>query len=135
MTKAVNESTKSTDHIELINRYQEMFNRQVEQAFQVGEMDEDTYREFMSEACTSDNVDDIYNHFYNLFTQLVEYHQGRLSERIIKGAEFIESIGKDDPKYEAAMRKYDALCSMLQESMERGREHRYQRAGCHPQDT
>lgn len=50
-----------------------------------------------------------------------EQNQGWLLERIKKGAEFIEYIGKDHPKYEAAMRKYDALCSQLRASIERGR--------------
>lgn len=121
MIEAVNESMNLPDPLELINRYQEIFSRQVEQAYQLEEMDEAVYREFMSEACLSEDVEEIYNHFYDLFGRLIEYHQGRLSERIIKGAEFIEYIGKDHPKYEAAMRKYDALCSQLRASIERGR--------------
>ncbi|BFH16023.1 hypothetical protein WJ0W_006923 [Paenibacillus melissococcoides] len=122
MTEAANESTKLPDRLELINRYQEMFSRQVNLGFQLGEIDEAAYRRFMSDSCTAEEIDDVYRHFYDMFGQLVDYLQDRLSERIIKGAEFIEDIGKDHPKYKAAMQKYDDLCNQLRASIERGRE-------------
>lgn len=122
MIEAVNESMNLPDTNELINRYQEIFSRQVNLGFQLGEIDESAYRRFMSESCTAEEIKDVYRHFHDMFGQLVDYLQDRLSERIIKGAEFIEHIGKDHPKYAAAMEKYDDLCNQFRASVERGRE-------------
>lgn len=36
-----------------------------------------------------------------------------LLSRIVKGAEFIESLPKDDKRLSAAWRKYDGLCADL----------------------
>ncbi|WP_093470968.1 hypothetical protein [Paenibacillus popilliae] len=94
----------------------------MKQAYQLGELDEAAYRKFMSESCLLEDIDEINGHFYDMFGQLVDYLQDRLSERIIKEAEFIENIGKDNPKYKEAMQKYDVLCNQLRASVERGRE-------------
>lgn len=39
----------------------------------------------------------------------------QLLSNIVKGATYIESIGKDHPKYLAAMKRYDELCNQLEE--------------------
>jgi len=38
-----------------------------------------------------------------------------LSKKIIKGAEYIEEIGKDHKNYEKAIKRYDELVKQLQE--------------------
>ncbi len=38
-----------------------------------------------------------------------------LLQRIIKGAEYIEKVGKKHQTYSAAMKKYDRLCAELDE--------------------
>lgn len=39
----------------------------------------------------------------------------QLLQSIVKGAEYIESIGKDHPKYPAAMKRFDEYCAQLEE--------------------
>lgn len=99
--------------------YEETFVRQVEAAFRQQQMDEDTYRELMSETCSSSDRTAILEHYTNLFSQLIDYHTNRLLERITVGAAFIEQLDKNDPRYIPAMTKYDKLCASLMESTNR----------------
>ncbi|WP_438349913.1 hypothetical protein ACP8HI_04380 [Paenibacillus sp. FA6] len=101
--------------------YEKMFIRQVNSAYESKEMDEVTYWKFMSERCEAETTEGIYDYFQQLFIKLMTYHQERLQAQIIKGAEYIESIGTKHPHYRAALRKYETLCQQLQESKERER--------------
>jgi hypothetical protein len=40
---------------------------------------------------------------------MTDNQYNELLGRIVKGAEYIESLSKDDPKYQAALKKYDKL--------------------------
>lgn len=109
------------DNEQLIARYQDMLIRQVEAAYQKGEMEPDTYLNFLSRVCEANTRGEIYDHFEGLFNELVQYHENRLRENIIKGAEYLEQIGPAHQKYELAMSKYNKLCSQLYENKERRR--------------
>ncbi|MUG24916.1 hypothetical protein GNQ08_21360 [Paenibacillus macerans] len=117
---------KSLNYVEfneqLIARYQELLLRQVEGAYRKGEMEPDAYLNFLSVVCEADTRNGIYDHFEGVFGDLIDYHEERLQARILKGAEYIESIGPQHPKYAAAVRKYNALCEKLQEQQGRRRE-------------
>ncbi|MNJ25683.1 hypothetical protein D3C77_201360 [compost metagenome] len=122
MTEPLNELQNFTgDDEQLIALYQEILIRQVEAAHEKGDMEPDIYMLFMSKVCESDTREGIYDHFQTVFDELADYHEGRLQERIIKGAEYIESIGPDHKHYHAAVQKYDRLCQELQEQKERRR--------------
>ncbi|PNQ78894.1 hypothetical protein [Paenibacillus sp. F4] len=101
---------------ELIDRYQEVFNRQITLAYETGQMDSDTYKRFVVIECDAVSLDAVYDHFDQLFHELADYHRGRLKERIFKGAEFIDSLDRSDPRRPAALNKYDALCERLRQS-------------------
>lgn len=45
----------------------------------------------------------------------------QLLQSIVKGAEYIESIGKDHAKYPAAMKRFDELCNQLEEIKQKER--------------
>lgn len=122
MTEPHSESPNSTeDNEQLIARYQEILMRQVEAAYEKGEMEPDVYMLFMSRVCEEDTREGIYTYFQAAFDELADYHEDRLQSRILKGAEYIESIGQDHPKYKAAIKRYDELCNQLQEQRERRR--------------
>jgi len=90
-----------------------MFLRHVEMAFAKEKIDEVTYRRFVSETCEAQTEDEVFDHFQGIYTQLKEIMRNNLLTRIAKGAEFIESIGTQDPRYKSAIAKYDALCKEL----------------------
>ncbi|MEK4512882.1 hypothetical protein [Paenibacillus sp. FSL K6-2524] len=115
MTDPLKPSEKSLI-IELIDYYQEVLNRQVNIALEHKEMDDQTYIGFISEECTEETVDAVYDHFEILFISLMEYHRERLWQRILKGAEFIDSLDKSDPRFYKAVEKYDALCEKYKQS-------------------
>lgn len=122
MTEQHSESPNcAEDNEQLIARYQDMLIRQVEAVYQKGEMEPDAYLNFLSKVCEADTRESIYDHFETVFNELADYHEERLQERIIKGAEFIERIGPHHQKYKAAMNKYNNLCDQLQECKERRR--------------
>lgn len=122
MTEQHNESPNyAEDNEQLVARYQEMLIRQVEAAYQKGEMEPDAYLNFLSKVCEADTREGIHDHFEAVFNELADYHEERLQERIIKGAEYIEKIGTNHQKYKAAMNKYNHLCNQLQEYKERRR--------------
>lgn len=139
MTEQHSESQNSTeDKDQLIERYQEILMRQVEAAYEKGDMEPDVYMLFMSKVCEAETKGEVYEYYQDVFAELADYHENRLQERIIKGAEYIESIGPDHPKYRAALKRYDSLCDQLQEQKERrranergrrNRERREQRLG------
>ncbi|WP_068778199.1 hypothetical protein [Paenibacillus sp. GM2] len=123
MTEPHNElQSYSEDNHQLIRGYQDTLIRQVEMALQSDHMEPDVYLNFLSKVCKAETSTGIYDHFEVIFDELVDYHEGRLQERIIKGAEFIESIGPHHPKYEAAVQRYNMLCEQLQQARRRARE-------------
>ncbi|QWU15698.1 hypothetical protein SAMN04487895_12746 [Paenibacillus sophorae] len=113
-------SWNTEDKGRLVAQYQEILIRQVQAAFDSKEMDEVTYQRFMTEDCLAESKSEICDHFDRLFKELAAYHQERLQQRILKGAELLDSTSKDDPKYPEYMRLYDALVGRLQESQKRG---------------
>lgn len=109
------ETYVDTVALDLRNQFQEMFSRHVELAFQHKQMDELTYRRFMTEICMEETIEGVFSHYESLYSNLKTYLRNQLLDRIIKGAEYIESREVDDPYREAAMKKYDRLVEELQE--------------------
>lgn len=114
---------------ELISRFQEMFARHAEMAFQQGRIDEFAYRKFLSEPCTATTREEVFDHYESMYNDLLQMLRNNLLYRIVRGAEFIESLDKNDPRYERAMAKYDRLVEELQAFDEREREHERQKFG------
>ncbi|GIP55920.1 hypothetical protein [Paenibacillus vini] len=122
MTEQPNELQNVTeDKDQLIERYQEILMRQVEAAYEKGDMEPDVYMLFMSKVCEAETKEEAYDYYQDVFAELADYHEDRLQARILKGAEYIESIGPEHPHYTAAMKKYDDLCEQLNEQKERRR--------------
>lgn len=122
MTEQPNELQNVTeDKDQLIERYQEILMRQVEAAYEKGDMEPDVYMLFMSRVCEAETKEEVYDYYQDVFGELADYHEDRLQARILIGAEYIESIGPQHKNYQAATRKYDDLCNQLQEQKERRR--------------
>jgi hypothetical protein len=82
------------------------FERILKQALEKQEV-ADAHRKYL-EALPSNTLDEQQHAYKELLACGIE-------TRLVKGAEYIESIGKEHPHYEAAMRKYDKLCDELEE--------------------
>ncbi|MFS0858314.1 hypothetical protein [Paenibacillus taichungensis] len=114
--------TSSADELEiensvrLIMRYQIMLVSHLENALKNGRIDEHTFTRLKSQGCIAQTHDEILDHFERVFHELLSYYQERLRERILKGAEFIDSLSPSDPRREPALVKYDKLCEELKES-------------------
>ncbi|MDK8188993.1 hypothetical protein QP794_02690 [Paenibacillus sp. UMB7766-LJ446] len=112
----------SSEHLELENnvrlimQYQTILVRHIETSLNNGQVDEHTAARLKSQGCIYLTRDEILDHFEGIFRELVTYYQDRLRERIVKGAEFIDSLAPDDPRRMPAMEKYDGLCMQLKES-------------------
>lgn len=113
---AHNEEIES--NIRLIIKYQGILIRQLEGAYKAGKLDEITFQKLKSVNSTAQTRQEIYDHFDQIFRKLVEYYQEKLRERIRKGAELLDSIGKDHEKYQQYMALYDELCEELSRSEE-----------------
>ncbi|MNL56205.1 hypothetical protein D3C87_1796810 [compost metagenome] len=98
---------------ELIFDYREILIRQLNFALDQGELDEETYREYVVRECAAETIDEVYDFFERIFKDLTNYHRERLQARIIKGAKFIDGLAPTDPRREKAIEKYDALCNRL----------------------
>lgn len=107
------------NNVRLIMRYQIIFVSHLENALKNSQIDEHTFTRLKSRACIAQTQDEILDHFEQIFRELVRYHQEHLRQRILKGAEFIDSLGSDDPRKLPAMEKYDGLCKQLTESEDR----------------
>lgn len=103
----------------LITEHQKVLNRQIGAALDHGEMDEVTGRLFFSRTCTAETTEGVYDHFDALFKELAAYHEQRLQQRVIKGAEVLDSMDKQDERYAPYMRLYDSLDKRLQRSQSR----------------
>lgn len=110
------------DESQLARRYQNVLIRQVEGAHERGRMKSDMYLYFLSQVCEVNTRNEIFDHFEVVFNELAEYHENQLQERIIRGAEFIDSIGPEHPQYKAAIQKYNLLCEQLQQGKKRANE-------------
>lgn len=115
MTDQLNLSEKSR-LTELASGYQEVLNRQVNAALEKNEMDREMYIHFISQFCPLDSTDSIYYHFETLFTELAEYHRNRLQERILKGAEILDKMSRNDPRFPRYMAHYDSLVKRLKDN-------------------
>lgn len=99
--------------------YQNILNRQIGAAVERKEMDDLTGRRFLSRTCTAETKEGVYDHFDALFKELAAYHEQRLQQRVIKGAEVLDSLDKEDARYEPYMRLYDSLTTRLQQAQSR----------------
>ncbi|WP_429352106.1 hypothetical protein [Paenibacillus sp. 4624] len=100
-------------------QYQTILVKHIETALINGQVDEHTAIRLKSQGCIYQTRDEILDHFEVIFRELVNYYQERLRHRILKGAEFIDSLAPDDPRRIPAMDKYDGLCKQLNESEDR----------------
>lgn len=107
----------SEKNVRLIIRYHKIFLRQLDGANKDGQLDEVTYQRLKSVKCTALTKHGIYDHFDRLFRELVEHYQERLKKRIFKGAQMLDSMGKDHPKYKQFLALYDQLCEDLGSSL------------------
>lgn len=120
MTGTARKLESSEDVSLLIATYQEILMRQVQAAFDKQELDEQTYFYFFQEECTEETEAGVYEHYQQLFNHLAEYHRQKLRERILKGAEMLDSMGKQDPRYPKYMKLYDSLVEKLKNSENTG---------------
>lgn len=98
------------ESIELLKRsLQDMLLRQIDTAKAAGEMDEFTHQSIVNRFCEEKTRSGVLDYYAKIFSEIEEYHYHHLLHRLIKGAEFIESITTTDPRYVKAMQKYDAI--------------------------
>ena len=72
----------------------------------------DEYQELIIEMPEPKTIEQAFDYFTQHYTKLEFFI---LSKKIIKGAEYIEHIGKDHKNYEKAIKRYDELVKQLQE--------------------
>ena len=116
LNKHTDHNSAEQENIRLIVRYQTMFIRQIEAAYQLKNMDEITYSRFKNITCMAANKEEVCDHFNQLFLDLADYYRDLLRERILKGVEFIDSLSNSDPRRSAALAKYDRLYEELKNS-------------------
>lgn len=100
---------------ELMVNFQDMFVRHLGMALETGELDEINYRRLMMDTCTAETVEEAFTFYENKYSDLKECFRKNMLNRILKGAEYIEKIGKDHPHYKPAMEKYDRLVANYRE--------------------
>lgn len=83
----------------------------INQAFETQEIDENTYRRLVIEV--NEVHGEPHAYFIGILKKVLDAMEITTIERIEKGAEFIESIGVDDPRYEIAVAKYEKLHEKL----------------------
>lgn len=88
--------------------------RLIQGCYDEKQIGEDDYLRLIAERCAETEWDDIYNHFTFQLIELGEAVERHLLERIVKGATFIDSLAKNDPRLKPAEAKYDALCAQLE---------------------
>lgn len=103
------------ESIELLKTdLQKMLFSQIDAAKKAGEMDEVTHQSIVNRFCEERTRSGVLDHYAKLFREIEEYHYHRLLHRLIKGAEFIESIDQTDSRYVKAMQKYDAISEKVE---------------------
>ncbi|WP_010276508.1 hypothetical protein [Paenibacillus senegalensis] len=100
---------------ELMVNFQDMFVRHLGIALETGELDEINYRRLMMDTCTAETVEEVFSFYEDKYKELKECFRKNMLNRILKGAEYIEMIGKDHPNYKRAMEKYDRLVESYRE--------------------
>ena len=116
------------DNVRLLIQYQAMMMQHLEGALKNDYIDEHTYTRFKNKGGITQAREEILNHFDQIFRELVGYYQERLRERILKGADFIDSLPPSDPRRDPAMKKYDRLIEQLKESEDRANVHYSERS-------
>ncbi|KWX71586.1 hypothetical protein AMQ84_27060 [Paenibacillus riograndensis] len=82
--------------------WDEVFSRLSKSALKRGELTEDEYRELLL-------GEDVSTRFRNM----VELLREKKLSQLVKGAQFIESIGTDDLRYKKAVEKYNKISESL----------------------
>lgn len=104
---------------ELIQSYQNILSRQITKAYEAKQMDADTYARFAAMTCEEETMQGIFDHYAAAFAELTEYHRGRLHQRMLNGAELLDGMRKDDPRYPKYIKAYDALAEEYTASLKR----------------
>lgn len=82
--------------------WDEVFSRLSKSALKQGELTEEEYRELLL-------GEDVSTRFKNM----VELLREKKLAQLVKGAQFIESIGTEDPRYKKAVEKYNKISESL----------------------
>lgn len=90
----------------------EVFSSQITAAWENKELTDVEYKQLIAEQRAEDENGDDFD--LRMFQKLEAIHADKLFARILKGAEYIDSIGKDHPNYAKAMQRYDDLSARME---------------------
>lgn len=94
-----------------IDEIQTMVEQVIKGAYKHKDIDEVSYRRLTVEA--NEVHGDPHDYFNGVLQRTLDAMEIMTLEQIQKGAQFIDSIAAEDPRYERAMKKYDRLCVKL----------------------
>lgn len=94
-----------------IDEIQAMVEQVIIGAYKHKDIDEVSYRRLTAEV--NEVHGDPHDYFNGVLQRTLDAMEIMTLEQIQKGAEFIESINPDDPRYNRAMKRYDTLCEKL----------------------
>lgn len=100
-----------TEEPNQIDEIQTMVEQVIEGAYEHKDIDEVSYRRLTVEV--NEVHGDTHDYFNGVLQRTLDAMEIMTLERIRKGAEFIESLTPDDPRYDRAMQKYDKLVEKL----------------------
>lgn len=112
MTEPHNESLPFADTDEFEGETKSTIERLLTGAFEAKTIDEVTYRRLSASVHEVDG--NVFDYFVRLLDEFMEAGEAALLDRIMKGAEFIDSLSPDDHRREKAVKKYDTLCEQFQ---------------------
>lgn len=114
MTDTHNESLPFDDFDDYMRKTIE---RMINNAFETKQIDEVTYRRLCVQIAEySDSDLDYMDH---VLQNLQDSLETNMLDRLVRGAEFIESIDETDRRYEPATKKFEELSTNFQENKER----------------
>lgn len=94
-----------------IDEIQTMVENVINGAYEHKDIDEVSYRRLTVEV--NEVHGDPHDYFNGVLQRTLDAMEIMTLEQIQKGAQFIDSITTEDPRYERAMKKYDRLCVKL----------------------
>lgn len=100
-----------TEEPNQIDEIQKMVERVIKGAYEHKDIDELAYRRLTVEV--NEVRGDPHDYFNGVPRRTLDAMEIMTLEQIQRGAEFINGITTDDPRYERAMKRYDMLCEKL----------------------
>lgn len=108
------------DYYVTLGEYQEeqtdLFERLLNGAYENKNIGDEEYRRLAQMIKMCEGWEETFQHYSELFDQLIESLQENIKDRLITGSEYIETIGKDHKNYVAAMKRYEILCAEFERS-------------------